>query len=72
VEHEGRHSEPQGAAESATNASPAEPDAPATSDVVAQIDLLIAAVPDLPLPDQIEVFESAHRTLTDLLSEHDT
>lgn len=71
MEHEGRHSEPQGAAEPATDASPGEPGTPSTSDVVAQIDRLIAGVPGLPLPDQIEVFESAHRTLTDLLNEQD-
>ena len=71
MEHEGRHSEPQGAAEPATNASHGEPGAPSTSDVVAQIDLLVAAVPDLPLPDQVEVFESAHRILTERLNEQD-
>ena len=75
MEHEGRHSEPQGAAEPATNASHGEPARPSTSDLLppghrGSLDRASPRCP-LPLPDQVEVFESAHRILTERLNEQD-
>ncbi len=41
------------------------------SDIEAQVDGLLAGVAELPLREQVGVFESVHAVLTDRLSEKD-